>query len=250
MAPERALPTPAEVEAADGGGVTVLVVDSGVDAAHPDLAGAPVRAWRTAPCEPAGYRVVADEGGDAFGHGTAVAAILRRHAPGAAIESLKVLGSDLLASSQRILAALAWAVERGYDVVNCSFGTSKEAFLPFYKEVVDRAFCRNVLLVAAADNADFRAPGYPAHFPTVLATDGGALEGLALRRREGELVEFVARGERVRAAWRGGGWREVTGTSFAAPHLAALAARLRQLRPGWNACQVKAALYRLASPGL
>ena len=50
----------------------------------------------------------------------------------------------------------------------------------------------------------------------------------------------------VRVPWKGGGYKTVSGSSYAAPHLAALAARIRELRPAWNACEVKTALYRLA----
>ena len=67
----------------------------------------------------------------------------------------------------------------------------------------------------------------------------------ALRRRPGQLAEFEARGEAVRTAWKDGERRTLTGSSFAAPHLAALLARLRECHMDWNACQAKAALYAL-----
>jgi hypothetical protein len=63
-------------------------------------------------------------------------------------------------------------------------------------------------------------------------------------------VEFVARGENVRVAWKSGQYRVISGSSFAAPHLSALVARIRQVRPDWNACQMKSALYELAAAGV
>jgi hypothetical protein len=59
-------------------------------------------------------------------------------------------------------------------------------------------------------------------------------------------VEFVACGDGVRVPWAGGSYRRVSGSSFASAHLAAVAARIRRLRPQWNVCQVKSALYRLS----
>ena len=239
-------PPPQELLAARGEGVSVLVVDSGVETNHPAIGGATVNCWRVEDGADGAAAVVADEGGDAFGHGTAVAGIIRQYAPDANLSSLKVFGGDLRASSRFILAGLHWAIGHGFDVVNCSFGTQSHQFVVDYKSVADQAFCRNVWLVSACDNADFRRASYPACFPTVLSTDFGAIDGLTLLRRPGQLVEFVARGEAVSVAWKRGGYRVNTGSSFAAAHLAALAAKTRQLRPHWNACQVKSYLYTLA----
>jgi subtilisin len=245
-------PDVADVLAARGDGVRVLVVDSGVEITHPALAtdgaAAPVSCFHLRPGADGRLAVAPDPaGGDTFGHGTAVAGIVRAHAPAATLHSLRVLGGDLRASSDAILTGLAWAVEQAYDVVNCSFGTTSSVYLGDYKWIVDRAFCRNVILVSACSNADFRQTWYPASFPSVLSTDFGRVEGLRLKRRTGQLVEFVARGEGVEVAWKGGGYRTNTGSSFAAPHLACLAVKLRQLRPDWNVCQMKAYLYGIAA---
>jgi len=182
------------------------------------------------------------------GHGTDVASILRQYVPEAEIHSLRVLGPSLHGASELILTGLGWGIRQGYDIIVCSFGTACHDFLGDYKRLVDRAFCRNVWIVAAASSCYLRDEEYPACFPTVLSTDAAALDGLALRRRRERLVEFVANGEGLHVAWRDGGYRTVSGSSFAAPHLAALAAKLRQLHPAWNACQAKTALYALAEP--
>lgn len=245
-----ALLTADEIARADGRGIRIAVVDSGVERSHPVFSGADIPAW-TIGLAP-GQRVVVspDGAGDVSGHGTAVVSIIREFAPGASVESIRVLGGDLRGSSERVLAALHWAIDQRFDVVNCSFGTSDAAYLDGYKRVVDRAFCENVLLVSACNNVDARRLELPGWFPTVITANHGALAGLAFERRAGEMVEFVARGRELRLPWRRGAYQVVTGSSFAAPHLAALAARIRQLRPAWNACEMKAALYRLATtPG-
>jgi subtilisin len=198
--------------------------------------------------------VQAAPAGDAFGHGTAVAALLVAHAPGIAIESLRMLDSERQGSSERVLAGLRWAIERKFDIVNCSFGTFGPAttkFLASYKRVIDLAFCENVLLIGACSNSDHKLTSLPASFPTVLATDAGRLAEHPVplvKRRAGHLIEFVTRGVDVSVSWKDGSSRLVTGSSFAAPHLAALVARIRELRPKWNSCEMKAALYRLSEP--
>jgi subtilisin len=235
-----------ELCSATGRGVRVIALDSGVQTAHPALAGAPIRCWRVEPGEGGNCRIVDDAEGDLFGHGTAAAAIVRRYAPDAVIDSLRVIGRPG-GWSQFVLAGLHWAIDQGYDVINCSFTTADTEFLPDYKTAVDRAFCRNALIVSACTNKAFWRVEYPGSFPTVISSDYGMFDRLTVRRRPGELVEFVAPGQDLLVAWKGGTWRVMTGSSFAAPHLSAIAARIRQCRPQWNACQVKSALYELAA---
>lgn len=254
--PASALP-PAAIERATGAGVRVLVMDSGIDVAHPAFAGREIESFQVIARQVADattWQVGEAPAGDAFGHGTAVASILVEHAPGVRIDSLRVLDPDRFGSSERVLAGLRWAIQRRYDVVNCSFGTygpTATRFLASYKRVVDLAFCENVLLIGACSNSDHRLTSLPASFPTVISADGGRVEPASpprLLRRPGQLIEFVARGVDVAVPWREGTNRTVTGSSFAAPHLAAVVARLRELRPQWNACEMKAALYALAQP--
>lgn len=250
-------PTPTELENATGAGIRVLVMDSGIENDHPAIVGREIPNFEVLPV-PIGadvtYRVQPAPAGDAFGHGTAVAALLVQHAPGIEITSLRMLDSERLGSSERVLAGLRWAIEKKFDVVNCSFGTfgpSTTKFLPSYKRVVDLAFCKNVLLIGACSNSDHNLTSLPASFPSVLATDAGRIEESPIpivKRRAGHLIEFVTRGVDVSVSWKDGSSRLVTGSSFAAPHLAALVARLRQLRPQWNACEMKAALYRRSTP--
>jgi subtilisin family serine protease len=236
-----------ELSTATGAGVRVAVIDSGVECSHEALRLHPPRCWTLETTGPKQYRLVEDDGVDVFGHGTAVASIIGEFAPGAAIESVRVLGGDLRSSSDRAIAALQWAIDQRFDVINCSFGTPHMRYLEMYKRIVDQAFCDNVLVVSACNNVDARTIALPGWFPTVIAADHGALAPLTLQRRAGEMVEFVARGRQVRVPWNRGGWREVTGSSFAAPHVSAIVARLREIRPSWNACEVKTALYSLAS---
>jgi subtilisin family serine protease len=244
----------AALRGADGRGVRVLVLDSGVEASHPALAGgAPINAFKVDVDGEGGdgdlRRIIPDADGDVYGHGTAVAAIVRQFVPAAQVDSVKVLGRTV-GSSHFVVAALHWGIDQGYDVINCSFTTQEAQQLGRYKAAVDRAFCRNVQVVSACNNQEYWRVEYPGSFPTVISTSYADLPGLTVRRRPGELVEFVARGENVRVAWKGGQHRMISGSSFAAPHLSALVARIREVRPDWNACQVKSALYELAAAGV
>ena len=238
---------------ATGRGVRVLVLDSGIETTHEVLAGTSIRSFRVDQdnAEDAAdvCRVVRDEDGDVYGHGTAVASIVHRFAPGAQIDSVKVIGRPV-GSSRFVVAALHWGIDQGYDVINCSFTTQEVQHLQRYKAAVDRAFCLNVQLVSACNNKEYWRVEYPGSFPTVISTDYAALPGLSVRRRPGQLVEFVASGQNVRVAWKDGGYRVISGSSFAAPHMTALVARMREVRKDWNACQVKSALYRIAESGV
>ncbi|MEI6233025.1 MAG: S8 family serine peptidase [Planctomycetota bacterium] len=235
-----------EVEKATGAGVRVLVMDSGVDLEHPDLAGVPITCWRVCADAYGVPTIREDPGGDAYGHGTAVCSILHQYAPGIELHSLRVLDENIRGSSEFVILGFKWAIDEKFDIVNCSFGTGRREYVDRYKRMVDRAFCDNVWLVSACNNQDFKTEEYPAFFPTVLSTCQDDLPPMKVRRNAGELVEFAARGINVKVAWTNKGHKTITGSSFAAPHLAALAARIRELHPDWNACQVKAALYELA----
>lgn len=238
-----------DVSHATGKAVRIAIIDSGVEMSHPAFYSRTIHAFKTEQVWNRVYRVISDASPrDQFGHGTAVADIVCRHAPEATVSCVQVLDSSLRASSPKIIAAIGWAIEQQYDIINCSFGAGGTEFLLKYKEIVDAAFRSGVILVAACNNVDFRQPEYPGAFATVISTDHGPLDGLNFVRRRGELVEFVAAGRSLRLPWKGGGYRTVMGSSFAAPHLSALCARIRELRPAWNMVEMKASLYRLAEP--
>src|ERR1700755_3003481 len=109
-----------------GSGVKVAVLDSGIETGHPFLEGMSLADDLAFDLEGNRLRVVAGQGRDAFGHGTAVAGIIHRMAPEAQIGNFRVLGQDLRSRSLIIRAAALLAIERGYHIVNCSFGCSRE----------------------------------------------------------------------------------------------------------------------------
>ena len=148
---------------ASGAGITVAVVDSGIDAAHPAV-GAVDRAialqW-----DPETEEVTSAEGPheDLFGHGTACAGIIRRAAPDAALWSVRVLGSRLTGKGVVFAAGLRWAIREGARVINLSLSTGREDYFGLFHEIADEAAFAGVVLVCAANNVP--APTYPASSP-------------------------------------------------------------------------------------
>ena len=233
-----------------GRGVKIAVLDSGIDCAHPRLSGLRL-ADDIAVVELVDGRLspAPGEGRDFFGHGTAIAGLLRELAPEAEIGSFRVLGEQLRSRTLVIREAARLALERGYDILNCSFGCRREEQVLSYKDWIDEAYIRGRHIVAAANNQDFNAREWPGHFPTVLTVSfTRCADPAALFWRPGSLVEFAARGEDVEVAWLGGGLKQVTGSSYAAPHAAALLARLLSVFPGLSPLTAKALLQQLAAP--
>ncbi|HEX6501561.1 MAG TPA: type VII secretion-associated serine protease mycosin [Micromonosporaceae bacterium] len=251
---------------ADGHGVTVAVVDSGVDARHPQLAGAVVP----------GVDLL--DGGDGrtdcVGHGTAVASIIagrgvpaadrspaaalfRGLAPGATILPVRVSeqtadggsGTGRTVSPDAFAAAIRWAVDRGASVVNLSLVLHRD--VPAVRAAVDYAVRHDVVLVAAVGNEHDRGDPvpYPAAYPGVVGVGAITSTGARLSASQvGPYVDLVAPGEAVPAAARVRGFARYTGTSFAAPFVAATAALIRQYRPGLSAAQVARRLTATADP--
>jgi subtilisin family serine protease len=154
---------------ADGTGVRVAVIDSGIDADHPSLQGCVDADAAVAFTVDAGGEVVADHAphGDSFGHGTACAGIIHSLAPAARITSVKVLGAGLSGRAAAFLGGLEWAVEQGFDVVNLSLGSRTREHALGFHELCDRAYFGNTLVVTAANNMN--SVSYPSLFASVLS---------------------------------------------------------------------------------
>ena len=136
----------------DGTGVTVAIIDSGVDGSHPAVGGRLVASVRVEPRDD-GPEVLADpEMIDVVGHGTACAGIVHELAPGADLVSVRVLGPDNRGKGAIFAAGLEWAIERGAAVVNLSLSSRSEALMGIFHDLADRAYFANVLLVCAANN--------------------------------------------------------------------------------------------------
>ena len=218
-----------------GGGVRIGLVDTGVDARHPALAGARIE-----------QRAFAPGGVRAAAHGTAAASLLagqaggfRGAAPGATVLVGDVYGTGPTGGSADAVArALGWMEGSGVPVVNISLVGPQNALV---RAMVRRLSARGVLLVAAVGNDGPAAPPlYPAAWPEVISVTGVDRRDRVLPEAcRGTHVDFAAPGSDMAAARPGGGYGGMRGTSFAAP---LVAGRLALLRRGRSPAQAVAAL--------
>lgn len=230
---------------ADGSGVTVAIVDSGIERGHPAIGDRLVASVRV---ELAGDqpRVVDDADGlDVFGHGTACAGIVHGIAPGADLVSVKVLGPDLRGRGAALAAGLEWAIEHGTTVANLSLSSKTDQLFGLFHELTDRAYFARLLLVSAASNV----PGasYPSLFSSVVSVAAHDVpDPWVYFYNPAPPVEFGAHGVDVRVAWNDGGTTVATGNSFAAPHIAGIAALIRSKHPELTPFELKSLLAATA----
>jgi subtilisin family serine protease len=262
---------------ATGAGVVVAVVDSGVDADHPALEGAvlPGRSYVDADpgSEPRLLAFGSDPGpvyerafgqSDPVGHGTAVAGLIAGSvesdhpgvAPDARILPVRVLDDEnRYHDSAMVGMAVEWAVDNGADVINLSLGGHYDSAA--FAEAVAYAERRDVVIVACTGNQhkDRRDEvWFPARMRDVLAVTGSDQHGERWRTAvTGEETDVAAPGANLSAPKPGGGYKTVTGTSFASALVSGAAAVVRSAHPDWSADQVRRALTTTAvdgAPGL
>jgi subtilisin family serine protease len=230
---------------ADGAGVRVCIVDSGIDADHPRVGGVQ-RSVAAVADEDGRIAIAEDAEGDPGGHGTACAGIVRALAPRCELGSVRVLGPGLGGTGTALLAGLRWAIEAGYQIVNLSLSTRRRAFAQELRELADLAYFRGALLVCCAHNLPVES--FPWRFASVVSVAGhDSPDPLEIHYNPRPPVEFYARGVDVDVAWKGGGAIRATGNSFAAPHVTGICARILGAHPALTPFQVKSLLYLTAA---
>lgn len=253
----------------EGEGVKVAVLDTGVDASHPDLADKVVESENFTDTE---------DDTDHHGHGTHVASTIagtgehadgrfRGVAPGSSILSAKVLDDNGFGDESGIIAGMEWAAERGAKVANLSLGGDDTPGEDPLEQAVD-ALSKDsgTLFVIAAGNSgpEAKTVGSPGSATSALTV--GAVD------REGGIADFsstgptadgalkpdlTAPGVDIAAAQADGtqmgdpaadGYVTASGTSMAAPHVAGAAALLAEQHPKWSGAHLKQALASSAKP--
>ena len=228
-----------------GAGVRVCIVDSGVERDHPRV-GAVAWAVAAEKREEGPPAIVEDTEGDACGHGTACAGIIRSIAPDCEIASARVLGAGYKGSGRLLLAGLKWALEEDFDLVNMSLSTSKREVAEALRELTDNAYFGRRMLVASAHN--LAVDSYPWRFSSVISV--GSHDGedpLAFYYNPTPPVEFFARGVDVELAWTGGETIRATGNSFATPHITGICALILAKHPELTPFQLKGVLLATAN---
>jgi subtilisin family serine protease len=228
-----------------GRGVRVAVVDSGIDTEHPDLKGK-VRESVEAVTEDGKVVFKPSTTGDQAGHGTACAGIISSVAPDAELYSVKVLGPNASGSGEMFLVGLDYAIKQKFQVINLSLGTTKRDFFGPLHDLLDRAYHAGCIVVAAANNLPY--PSYPSIFSSsvvsVIKRAGG--DPFNFGYRYGKIIELVAPGVEIKTTWPGGGYRQLTGNSFACPYVVGIISLLMEAYPNLTPFQVKTILYAVA----
>ncbi|MBE1487561.1 S8 family serine peptidase [Plantactinospora soyae] len=255
----------------DGTGAKIAVLDSGVDATHPDLAGKVVAAQN--------FTSEADAG-DLLGHGTHVASIAagtgaasdgarRGVAPGASLLNGKVCtaAASNNCPESAIIAGMQWAAQQGADVVNLSLGGLDTVGVDPMEQAVNTLSAQHgTLFVVSAGN---RGPG---EMTVESPSTADAALSVGAVGDDDHLPYFTARGPRIGdtaikpdltapgvsitaaasstapSTPLGEFYVANEGTSMAAPHVAGAAAILAQRNPGWTGTQLKSALLGSAQP--
>lgn len=232
-----------------GEGVRLAVIDSGIEADHPAVGGG-VRGGVAIEYDPSTethLRIeTEEEPSDIFGHGTACASIIHSLAPEAELYSVRVIGRDLGAKAVQFAGGLRWAIEHGMHVVNMSLSTSRQEYYGLFHELADEAYFNNVLLVSAVNNIP--APSYPSLYSSVISVAAHEeSDPFTYYYNPSPPVEFGAPGIDVKVAWLDKSYSVITGNSFAAPHIAGIAALIRSKHPELTPFQIKTVLYACAS---
>ncbi len=241
-----------------GDGITVAVIDTGVDLDHPDLqanlvAGQTFVAGTTTP-------------DDDQGHGShvagAVAAMMNDIgvigvAPQAQIMPIKVLDQDGSGYVSDVAAGIRWAADNGAQVINLSLGGPSATSIE--QDAINYATNKGVLVIAAAGNCgdpstwqfnnctSLDSIGYPAAFANAMAVAStNVLNQQSSFSTQGSYVEIAAPGSAIYSTVPGGSYGTKSGTSQATPHVAGLAAAIWSMNPSLSNVQIRAILNSTA----
>jgi hypothetical protein len=146
----------------DGSGVCVAVVDSGIDQGDPRLSGAEVDGWALT-MDATGHACVGADTADVHGHGTEVAAVLHRRAPGARLLGIRVADADFQTTAELMAAGVESACREGARIINVSIGAADPGRARVLQESCARVRALGSVVVAAS-HPEGRA-SFPADLP-------------------------------------------------------------------------------------
>jgi subtilisin len=243
-----------------GKAVVVAHLDTGVDGTHPALQGA-IQAF--AQFDDLGNLVSPSPAPfDSAEHGTHTAAIVAGRevdgrqvgvAPGALLSSAMVIESGNVQA--RVLAGLDWALEQRAKVLSMSLGFVGwiPSFIPIV-QVLRQNDCLPVIAVGNEGPGTSRSPGnYVESLSIGACAENGNVADFSssqrFQRDQNALVpDVIAPGVSIISAKPGGGFQSMDGTSMATPHVAGLAALLRQAKPNASVDQIEAAIFGSCGP--
>ncbi|MEU7819840.1 S8 family serine peptidase [Catellatospora sp. NPDC049133] len=221
----------------DGAGIKVAVIDTGVDATHPDLIGSVLPGADFSPEGP-GEGIV-----DKDGHGTGMASLIVGHgrvagiAPGAKVVPIRqsVHGRGATADIAR---SIEWAVAHG-DIHIISISLVDGFDDPAVRKAVNAALDADIIVVAGVGNDPQQPVGYPAAIPGVVAVSGVDRNGQNSKASAmGSAVVISAPSDGITSAGLGHLWQAGTGTSAATAIVAGAATLVRAAHPELSAAEV------------
>ncbi|KAJ5552049.1 hypothetical protein N7535_000004 [Penicillium sp. DV-2018c] len=232
-----------------GEGIVVYGVDTGIDINHPDFEG---RAkW--------GTNTVDRDNTDGNGHGTHTASTMVGVKYGvakkASVVAVKVLGADGSGTNSGVISGMEWAVKdaksrgvTGKSVMNMSLGGG---FSRAMNDAAENVVKSGVFLAVAAGNeAQDARNTSPASAPNVCTVAAStSSDRSASFSNFGSIVDVYAPGDKITAAFPGGGSKSLSGTSMAAPHVAGAAAYLMAVE-GVSAQDACARIVKLATSSI
>lgn len=232
---------PAAWSVTRGEGVKVVVIDTGLDMTHPDLAGNIKGGWNAI--------TKGNDFNDDHGHGTHcggnVAALDNKIgivgvAPKADLYGVKVLDANGSGTFDDVIAGMQWAIDNHMEVASMSLGASQgnQALADMVKAMKKAG----VTLVAAAGNSG-GSVGYPGGYPEAIAVSASDNnDQLADFSSRGPQVAVIAPGVDVYSLSMNGGYETMSGTSMATPHVAGLAVLYVATHKGATPDEVRAGL--------
>lgn len=226
-----------------GANVTIAVIDSGIDAKHPELANAIADS----------YDALGSKEGPHV-HGTGVAGAIVAHArlmgsaPAARILAIRAFGSSLSGAESTsfiVLRALDYAVAHGAQIVNMSFAGPKDALT---ERGIAAAAAKGIVMVAASGNAGPKSPPlYPAANPEVIAVSAtDAQDRLFAASNRGSYVAVSAPGVDIFLPAPDEKYQMTSGTSFSAAFVSGLVALMLERNPALRPDEVRAILMKTA----
>ncbi|TYP52426.1 S8 family peptidase [Thermosediminibacter litoriperuensis] len=212
-----------------GEGVRVGIIDTGIDLSHPDLKDNIKDVCGVLDCK----NIIDDNG-----HGTHVAGTIAALdndigvvgvAPNVEIYAVKAFDKNGRGSISTIVEALNWCLEKKVHVVNMSFGVKNRSFA--LRRAIEKLHKNNVVLVAAAGNMGKEdSVLYPAKYPEVIAVAASNRnDEPANFSSSGPEVDIIAPGVDIPSTHKNGGYKLMSGTSMATPHVTGAAALVLSL---------------------
>jgi len=229
---------------ATGAGIKVAIVDTGIQAAHPDLSAN----------YKGGVNILSSRKGpeDDNGHGTWCAGIVAAAnntvgvvgvAPAASLYAVKVLDRNGSGFTSDVIAGIEWCVGNGMDVISMSLGSDSD--VQSLHDACTAAYDAGLVLVAAAgndgdNNAATDEVDYPGAYDSVIAVAAtDSQNGHPSWSSDGRTVEISAPGVGIRSTYKGSAYATGDGTSAACPHVSGSVALLLGLEPGLTPYEVR-----------